>query len=155
MKHLVIVFSFLIAGIAYAQESPTFFTISVPNMDETVTWYQTMFDMETIRIPPRDTVASIAVLRNKGLMIEVIQHTASAPIEQYAPALDRRFLIHGLFKVGFFVKNIDEWVARLERKGAKFRGGLVEDKLNRVRTILVLDNNENIIQLFEKLPDPH
>ena len=153
MKRLVIISLFLIAGLARAQESPTFFTISVPNMDETVAWYQTMFDMETIRIPPLDTVASIAVLRNKGLMVEVIEHKGSAPVERYVPGLNRRFLIHGLFKVGFFVRNIDEWVARLERKGAKFRGGLVEDKLNRVRTILVLDNNGNIIQLFEKFPD--
>jgi catechol 2,3-dioxygenase-like lactoylglutathione lyase family enzyme len=93
----------------------------------------------------------VALLRGRGLLIELVELAEAAPLETRVPGLKGRYQVYGLFKAGFYVRDLDAEVARLKAKGVQFKGSLFEDPVARARSILVLDNDGNLIQLFEAL----
>lgn len=98
-------------------------------------------------LPPSPR-AKVAVLRGSGLLVELIQPIGS--VADGASLRPReRHLRHGLVKVGFHVENLDATIARLKQKGAHFLSSIFEDDAAGVRSIIVLDQDESLIQLFE------
>ena len=65
--------------------------------------------------------------------------------------MGRRFLVHGVFKVGIFVTDLESTVQRLRESGVTFRGGIINDTNLNVRTILAIDPEGNTVQLFERV----
>ena len=93
----------------------------------------------------------MALLNGQGLLIELVEDREAFDLAARVPGVQERHLVHGLFKVGFFVRDLDATVGRLKKKGARFRGSVFTDNVAKARSILVLDNNNNMIQLFEHL----
>lgn len=132
-------------------KAPVFFAISVPNLDTSVKWYTESLGL-TATLMPATAQAKVAVVRGEGLLVELIQ--PAKPVAESTSVLGprERHLRHGLVKVGFHVEDLDAAVARLRRNGVRIMGSAYSDEGSGVRSILVLDNNENLIQLFEPLP---
>lgn len=61
------------------------------------------------------------------------------------------FLWHGIFKVGIYVRSIDEVISQLKLKNIPIMMGPVTDDNNQIKFFMVRDNNQNIIQFFETL----
>jgi catechol 2,3-dioxygenase-like lactoylglutathione lyase family enzyme len=135
---------------AVANCPATFFALSVPDLEASTKWYTDAFGLEATKLPGGEK-ARVALLRGRGLLIELVELAEAADLEERVPGLKGRYEVHGLFKAGFFVKDLDAEIARLRAKGVRFKGSLFEDPVARARSILVLDNDGNIIQLFEAL----
>jgi len=129
---------------------PAFFALSVPDLAASVMWYTETLDLTASRLPGTKE-AQVALLQGKGLIVELVQHEAAAGLEERLPEVKGRYLVHGLFKAGFFVEDLDATVKRLSARGAAFKGGAFTDEVLKARSILLLDNNGNVIQLFERL----
>jgi catechol 2,3-dioxygenase-like lactoylglutathione lyase family enzyme len=128
-------------------KAPVFFAISIPDLEASVRWYTDNLGLTANVLPPSPR-AKVAVLRGSGLLVELIQPIGSLA-DGAALGPRERHLRHGLTKVGFHVDDLDATVARLKQKGAHFMGSVYEDDTAGVRSIIVLDHDENLIQLFE------
>jgi len=151
MRSRLFLCTILLAGTPQpaAAEGPAFFALSVPDLDASVRWYAEMLDLEPTRLPGSDQV-QVALLQGEALIVELIQHSAAVAPEKQLPDLQKRYLLHGLFKSGFFVADLDATIARLEARGARFRGDAFTDEILGARSILLLDNAGNVIQLFQR-----
>jgi catechol 2,3-dioxygenase-like lactoylglutathione lyase family enzyme len=146
----------MLAGIAHTATAqgavtPAFFAVSVADLDRSVRWYTETLDLTATRLPASGPVR-IALLRGQGLVVEIVEHPDAFQLDSRLPELQRRFLAHGVFKVGFFVTDLDAAVTRLRARGAVFKGDVFTDPVLAARSILLLDNSDNVIQLFEPLP---
>jgi catechol 2,3-dioxygenase-like lactoylglutathione lyase family enzyme len=126
----------------------TFFAVSVPNLEASVRWYADAFGLSATVLPGNEK-AKVALLRGPDLLLELVEPAEA--LEGDRAGVEGRYRVQGFFKVGFFVKDLDAEVARLRGKGVRFKGSVFEDRVARARSILVLDRDGNIIQLFEAL----
>lgn len=137
--------------VAEAAGGGAFFAVSVADLDASVAWYRETLELTPTRLPGSDTVR-VALLQGDGVIVELIEHGDAVTLEEPLPSADRRYLVHGLFKAGFFVADLDATVTRLRERGARFRGEVFQDAVLGARSILLLDNSGNVLQLFERLP---
>jgi len=130
--------------------APVFFALSVADLEASVKWYGEMLQLAPTRLPGNPKV-KVALLQGDGLIVELIEHSEAFRLESRLPELQKRYLAHGLFKVGFFVSDLDATIERLRQRGATFKGELFTDERLGARSILLLDNSANVIQLFERV----
>jgi predicted enzyme related to lactoylglutathione lyase len=147
---LLALFVGLIPPAAADTVPPVFFAVSVADLNASVKWYGDHLDLTPTRLPGTPQ-AKVALLQGKGLVVELVQHSEAFDLESRLPELQKRYLVHGLFKVGFYVKDLDATVDRLKKRGATFKGDVFTDKVLGARSVLLLDNSGNVIQLFERL----
>jgi Glyoxalase/Bleomycin resistance protein/Dioxygenase superfamily len=129
--------------------APVFFALSVADLEASIQWYSDTLQLTPTRLPPSPQT-KVALLQGGGLIVELVEHSEAFDLETRLPELRKRYLAHGLFKVGFFVSDLDATVERLKSRGATFKGKLFTDEVLGARSILLLDNSQNIIQLFER-----
>jgi catechol 2,3-dioxygenase-like lactoylglutathione lyase family enzyme len=139
------------ASAAEGAKAPVFFAISVPDLDASVQWYTETLGLTATVLPPGPQ-AKVAIVRGPGLLVELIQPAKGfgGPTRPRSPR--ERHFERGFTKVGFHVEDLDATVARLKKKGANVMGSVYSDQATGVRSIVVLDNDENLIQLFEPIP---
>ena len=137
-------------AVAEGAQAPTFFAVSVGNLDASVKWYRETLDLTVDYLPGTATV-KVALLQGKGLVVELIEDPQAFALRTRLPEVEKRYLVHGLFKVGFFVSDLEATVTRLKQRGAAFKGEMFTDLRLGARSILLLDNSGNVIQLFERL----
>ncbi|MGE0640125.1 MAG: VOC family protein [Thermoanaerobaculia bacterium] len=140
-----------VAGANDPAAPPLFFALSVPDLEASIRWYTEKLDLEATRLPANAS-ARVALLQGEGLLVELVEHSAAFDLAARVPEATGRYLVHGPFKVGFFVHDLDAAVARLRSRGAMFQGSVFTDDVLRAKSILVLDNDGNVLQLFERLP---
>jgi hypothetical protein len=131
---------------------PQFFALSVADLDESVRWYQTNFGLgiaKTINSP--DGNVRIAILRSEDLLIELLQHKESVPARNCNPKPADGYLIQGVFKVGFYVKNLDRIIKELKTRKVEFDTDLIESKDLKMKFVLIRDNSGNTLQIFQQL----
>jgi predicted enzyme related to lactoylglutathione lyase len=131
-------------------KAPVYFAISVPDLGASVKWYAENLGL-TASVLLDGGPSKVAILQGEGLLVEIVQ-PPNASAEAKGPGPDEIHLRRGLFKVGFYVKDLDATVAHLQKKGVRLLGSAFSDEKLGLRSILILDNNENIIQLFEVFP---
>ena len=147
---LVLVFGPTYARAADLAAPPVFFAISVPNLETSLKWYTENLDLTPVRLPASPKV-KVALLKGQGLLVELVEHAEAFDLEARLPGVGEHHLVHGLFKVGFFVEDLNATVGRLKKRGVRFKGSVFTDDVANARSILLLDNNGNMIQLFERL----
>ncbi len=133
---------------------PFFFALSVADVDASVDWYERLFAFETSRqvdLPERGL--RIRLLARPGALLELIESSAAAPLVRHAPAVERRHEVHGVFKFGFLVADLDEMMDTLEREGVPPRGEVIVEPDGTLRSLQVEDPDGNVVQVFEHLSD--
>lgn len=150
LMKFVLLFLALVPPAAAEISQPVFFAVSVADLDASVKWYSDHLDLTATRLPGT-AQAKVALLQGQGLVVELVQHPDAFDVETRLPELAKRYLAHGLFKVGFYVADLDATMDRLEKRGATFKGKVFTDPVLGARSILLLDNSGNVIQLFERL----
>lgn len=155
MIEKVMLLSVLLGGSQVAAEElaapPVFLAFSVPDIEASVKWYSESFDLTATRLPDSPQ-AKVALLRGNGLLVELVEHSHAFDLKARVPESEKRYLVHGLFKAGFFVQDLEATIERLEKRGARFVGNVFTDQGAGARSILLLDNNDNVLQLFERIP---
>jgi catechol 2,3-dioxygenase-like lactoylglutathione lyase family enzyme len=146
----------LFASGAVAQDQPTttdvpaftaqgaFFAIVVTDLDASVHWYQSNLGLHLVKRGKSPRVpAETAVLGGHNLFVELIHHDGKA-----LSRLDNEASVPRLIKAGVIVgqKDFDAVAAYLQKRGVE--AGIFQDKEMGVRSFLLRDNDENLIQFF-------
>jgi sugar lactone lactonase YvrE/catechol 2,3-dioxygenase-like lactoylglutathione lyase family enzyme len=127
-----------------------FFALSVPDAAASARWYQDVFGLTVLReIKPPDAPVHIFILTSDTLEVEILQHPQARHFTKAAPGVKAPTEIHGIFKVGLHVQDLDGTVAALKAKGVTFPFDLTDDPTG-VRFAILEDNSGNRIQLFER-----
>jgi catechol 2,3-dioxygenase-like lactoylglutathione lyase family enzyme len=130
--------------------TPAFIALSVADLDATVAWYRGTFAMPVIhRLPIPDSLGAGAVLESAELRVELVRLRAASP-QTRAP--NTAHLTHGIFKAGFSVRSLAPYLARFSERRVTIVAGPFTDTLTRTRSVIVADNEQNLVHLFEGLP---
>ena len=126
--------------------------LSVPNIAESIAWYEKMLGFKgTVRGTPGPNARQIvADLRRGNVTIELFQVADAAPLPESRKNPSEDFRTHGVKHFGFEVKNLPAVLAELKAKGVKtvfdLRITPTED------FAFISDNAGNAIELIEHKP---
>ena len=126
--------------------------LSVPNIAESIAWYEKMLGFKgTVRGTPGPNARQIvADLRRGNVTIELFQMADAAPLPESRRNPSEDFRTHGVKHFGFEVKNLPAVLAELKAKGVKtvfdLRITPTED------FAFISDNAGNAIELIEHKP---
>lgn len=124
-----------------------FFSLSVADLEASSAWYAEKFGLTVVMDRPKADGVAIRVLEGGGLIVELIERDGAAPTPC---ATSDPTLCHGLFKVGFLVKNLDSTLDKLASRGVQVAYGPFPAQGNQRANAIIRDNAGNLIQLFEK-----
>lgn len=134
-------FLLLFAGTAvYAETEGSFIAVIVDDIDESVEWYQSTFDLLPGERHSESGRYEIVNLRKPGLFVELIQ---------LAAAEERPDYVKGLFKFGILTSDLNEFAALLPESVP--RPQIVSDTTNDLVLMQLKDPDGNIIQVMELL----
>lgn len=126
--------------------------LSVADLDASAKWYADTFDLTIVRNHSQspDKKSTATILNGHGLIVELIQHADAMPLRQAAPALSRSFQVHGIFKAGIVVDDLDETFKELNARKVEMAFPIFADEALAIRTFAIRDNSGNLIQFFGK-----
>lgn len=127
---------------------PYFSAIIVSDMEASKSWYTEVLGFEVESEYQVSEGFSIINLRRE-LALELIRLPTALSPKEAIPDYSGKTRLHGLFKIGFSVGNLDIWVSHLSLHQVNFHGEVVTDPKGQ-RMVVVLDPDGNRIQLFEK-----
>lgn len=140
------------ASPAPLEAQPFFFALSVQDVERSAVWYQRAFGFQPVRsMEMEDRGIRIRLLQREGAFLELVQNAAARSLSDLEPPVERRFLLHGAFKVGFRVGDLATAQARLEELGIPLRGSVFTESDGSMRSLQVEDPDGNVIQVFEIL----
>lgn len=132
--------------------TPFFTALSVRSADASAAWYGKVFGFEVVRrMEPPGRGVRIVLLRKSGALLELVESEAARGPVELEPPLERRFLLHGVFKVGFLVEDLDDAMRRLEGLEVQLRGKVFTEPDGGFRSLQVEDPDGNVVQVFERL----
>ncbi len=130
---------------------PQFLALSVRELEPMARWYAATFDLTLLKdLPAPDGATHTQILSSSELFVELSQHRQARSLQEYAGAPTRSFLVHGFFKAGLFVKDLDRAVEALKLRGVTSLGSTQGDPPTGLRWVLFRDPGGNVLQLFEK-----
>ncbi|MFM9971732.1 MAG: VOC family protein [Burkholderiales bacterium] len=117
--------------------------ISVPNLAESIAWYERVLGFEVFR---RRTIESVpcemAMLRNGDLYIELFEAPGAAPLPKGRRLPDEDIKTHGNKHVSFAVDDVPWFAAELKKRGA--------DIVWVTANIFMRDNSGNLIEFVQR-----
>ena len=120
-----------------------FFALSVADLDASTRWYQEKLGLTvTLQVPRGEGPAAATVLEGGGLIVELIQHRDATP------TAGESHLVHGFFKAGMIVENLDTTLAELRSRGVEVAYGPYPAQGGQRANVIIRDNAGNLIQLF-------
>ena len=136
---------------AFDELKGSFFALSVTDLTATSAWYQQKLGFRKIKQGASpDGKARTIILERDGAVLELIQHqqavNGSSVMKGY-----KTYLVHGIFKVGFIVDDLDRTLQRLKASGVPVANGPYTDEAMHMRTFMIRDNEGNYIQFFCKV----
>jgi catechol 2,3-dioxygenase-like lactoylglutathione lyase family enzyme len=159
MKKLLLLCALLAASSASAQSAITqpafnatgaFFALSVPDLDASARWYADKLGLHVIMQPPPFNGVVARVLQGGGLTVELIHNPGAVPLGRAAPAVKNNVLVHGIFKVGLIVDDIDDTLATLRARGIDIAIGPFGAQNGQPANFIIRDNAGNLIQFIGK-----
>ena len=131
------------------QTSGAFFALSVADVNAVSRWYQEKLGFRVLsQGEAPNKIAKFAILEGDGTLIELIQHREAKPRSVIAPEAKSAHQVHGIFKVGMVVKNIDGVYQEIKKRGVPVEYDLMPAKDVAMRSFSVRDTEGNMIQFF-------
>ena len=92
--------------------------------------------------------ADVIILQSDTLLLEILQLPAArSPGDAVVKG---RHLTHGIFKVGFYVSDLEGAIRKLREMKAQFDTDIVDDRAHHLRFALLRDPHGNWVQIFGK-----
>ncbi len=154
MRSLVAVLSmFVVACSTMAPSLPpqenvgAFAALSVADLDRVLPFYRDTlgFHVFSEGTPPDRPLIKFALLERGNALIEIVQLPDAKPRPEGSPAL-----MHGFFKSGFVIDDIDAEYARLKGLNVTFAFELGQPPNGPYRIFGVRDPEGNLVQFFGK-----
>ena len=129
--------------------SPHHVGISVPNLEESVAWYENMFGFKVIARMSQDDYPKMtrAIMQRDDCYIEVFQVVGSKPIPEYRKDAAADVRVHGIKHFSFQVEDVYTAVESLKAKGANITMGPVESP--RSTFAFISDNAGNNFEIIK------
>lgn len=119
-----------------------FVAIRVAEISEAAKWYERVFGLREVnRLEAEDGSYAIRILSGSGLTVELLREGDLGPHAE--PSL-------GLFKVGFYVDDLERARDWLLRHDVSMEGSVVHDQALDARTLVFRDPWGNRLQLFQR-----
>lgn len=128
----------------------SFFALSVANLEASTRWYSEKLGLKIVMQVPMQNKTGVTVLEGNGLIVELIQNDDALPPEKFTPAIKHNILMHGIFKVGVMVDDLDKMIAMFKERGVEIFMGPFPSRADQRSNVLIKDNSGNIIQFFGK-----
>ena len=95
----------------------------------------------------------ITLLERTGALLELVEIADAAPLSEAAPEVERRQFVHGVYKIGFLVEDLDQLIERLKTLEIALRNDPVVEPDGGLRSLQIVDPDGTIVQVFERLED--
>ncbi len=126
-----------------------FFALSVADADASAKWYAEKLGLKlTMQVAKSNETPAVRILAGGGLIVELIDTDKAVPLSKAAPGIASEELVHGIFKVGVVVDDLDEILALLKAKAVPTFLGPFPARENSMRNLIIKDNSGNLIQFF-------
>ena len=159
MKNWILLAAICITGSSPAVQTPVspwsepqgaFFALSVPDADASAAWYQRHLGFQVItKGEAPDKVARGILLDGHGSLLEIVQHSKAKPLTTVLPH-GEAYQIHGIFKIGFHVRDIDVAYQAMTVSGAEVVYKLALAREMGLRSFTIRDHDGNLVQFFGK-----
>ncbi len=122
--------------------------ISIPNLDEAISWYSEMLGfvverrMEVAQIPAR-----IAWLRRDDFRLELFEVADAAALPDDRRVPNRDLKTHGTKHLAFAVQDVDAFVAELKTRGADIA---MHTRIHGEPMAFIRDNAGTLIELVQE-----
>jgi methylmalonyl-CoA/ethylmalonyl-CoA epimerase len=93
--------------------------LSVPDIGESIAWYQKMFGFKEVRRGGQPNGMQTALVQRGDIRIELFQVPGAAPLPESRRNPSEDFRTHGLKHFAFRVKDIRAVLAQLQARGVK------------------------------------
>lgn len=130
------------------QSTGGFIAASVVDVDKSAQWYERILGVKIAMSPPENSGSRMIALEGEGMLIELIQDKAAVPLKTAAPSIQRDYLVHGIFKGGFLVRDWDGLLARLKALNVPIAIGPFPPTKEQRANLLIRDPDGNFIQFF-------
>jgi catechol 2,3-dioxygenase-like lactoylglutathione lyase family enzyme len=127
-----------------------FFALSVADIAASGRWYSEKLGLEVTTKPQKIGPGEFMVLEGGGLIVELIQNGEAVPLSKLTPPITDPFNVHGFFKAGVLVTDIDATRKMLEARGVPIAYGPFAAKDGRRANFIITDNAGNLIHFFGK-----
>jgi len=121
--------------------------LSVPNIPESIAWYEKMLGFKEVRRGGQPTGQQTAAIRRGTITIELFQLPNAAPLPESRRNPSEDFRTHGVKHFGFEVKNLPAVLAELKAKGVKMAFEMRDNP--GTAFAFISDNAGNAIELIE------
>ena len=147
-------FVVLVTSRAESQSRPpfetrgAFFALSVADLDASTRWYSEKLGLSVVMRPPKQDKSAVAVLEGGGLIVELLQRDDALALRQAAPSATASYLVHGIFKAGVIVDDLNATITALRARGVEIAMGPFPASKEQRANAIIRDNAGNMIQFF-------
>lgn len=128
-----------------------FVALSVADLDASAKWYREKLGLKLVkRAESPDRSRALAILQGNGFAVELIWLKQAVAPTTVAPELTGTHELHGIFKSGMFVDDLDATLQQLKEGGVTLAFDPFYDASMDCRMFAIRDNNGNILQFFGK-----
>ena len=93
---------------------PFFYALSVRDAEASAAWYSRVLGFELARsMDLEEHGVRIRLLERRGALLELVESASARDLSELEPAVERRHELHGVFKIGFLVDDLDAAVDAL------------------------------------------
>jgi catechol 2,3-dioxygenase-like lactoylglutathione lyase family enzyme len=124
--------------------------LSTPDVVAAARWYEETLGFHPVKSGQMGKGLRFALLRSDDNILELIQNPEARPLSKAVPGIKDPFEIHGIFKLGFTVRNFEGVFADLKRKGVKIDFEITPLNDLGLRAFGIRDLDGNLIQFFGK-----
>jgi catechol 2,3-dioxygenase-like lactoylglutathione lyase family enzyme len=125
-----------------------FFALSVADLDASARWYADKLGLSVVMRPPKQDKSAVAVLEGGGLIVELLQRDDATALRQAAPSATESYQVHGIFKAGVIVDDLDATLTALRSRGVEIAMGPFPASKEQRANAIIRDNAGNLIQFF-------
>ena len=124
--------------------------LSTPDASAAAHWYEEKLGFHLVKEGQMGKGLRFTLLRYGDNIVELIQNPEARPLAEAVPGIRDPFEIHGIFKLGFTVRNLDHVFADLKQSGVKVEFNTTQLGDLRLRAFGIRDVDGNLIQFFGK-----
>lgn len=126
-------------------ENGAFFALSAADADGLADWYEAQLGFER-RASHANAEREAILLRRPGVLLEIAGFNEARARDSLSPALES-YLVHGIFKIGFIVADLDASFANAESAAMDIFFPVVKAD-DDWRSFAIRDPEGNIVQFF-------
>lgn len=124
------------------------FAVSVPNLEETIAWYEKVFGFKVF---DRSEIPGVGIkvchMVGTGLILEIFEAPGASPLPEDRKVPNRDLMTHGNKHISFGVPNGPKAKEELEALGVEI---VMVAEVDNTYGLFIRDNSGNLIEIFEE-----